>query len=79
MNSSLGRVVALMVLAALCAFFIQGVLEYIALYDATVGPIVSDSRERLDIAKTFRRWLLVVHFLSIATGALLGLMFGKRE
>ena len=31
------------------------------------------------VYKTFRRWLLVVHFLSIATGALLGLMFGKRE
>ena len=79
MGSSLLRVIALMVFAVCCAFFIQGVLEYIILYDATVGPIVSNGGERPEMQGIFRRWQFIIHFLSITAGGLLGLMFGGRK
>ena len=79
MGSSLGRVIALMLFAVCCAFFIQGVLEYITLYDATVGPVMSNGGERPEMQGIFRRWQFIIHFLSITAGALLGLMFGKRN
>ena len=79
MGSSLGRVIALMLFAVCCAFFIQGVLEYITLYDATVGPVVSGEGWQPDFDAVFWRWQFIIHFLSITAGGLLGLMFGKRN
>lgn len=81
LGSSVGRVTALAGLALLCAFFIRGVLDYVALYDfvsgaASAGADPGAVRGRLG---AFWRWQIMVSFLSIALGGLLGVMFARPD
>ena len=76
LESSLGRIVSLAVLALFWAVFLMGVGEYIALYDATIGSVLS-IHGWTDMHRIFWHWQLVLSVLATTMGALLGLMFGK--
>lgn len=79
MGSSVGRTIALILLAVCCAFFVRGVLDYLTLYDAIVSPALSSAGSPPEMRDILWRWQFVSYFLSVTTGALLGLLFGRRE
>lgn len=79
LGSSPGRVAALAILALLGAFFIRGLLDYVALYDFVSGAVFAeaDGGQAANRLGVFWRWQIVVSFLAVILGSLLGVMFGK--
>lgn len=76
MGSSAGRILALVAVAVLSAFFLQGVLGYITLYDAVVTPALSGAAAWPNPQDIVWRWQIMIQTISIIFAGVLGLLFG---